>query len=741
VLDLISAFQILPASRLLRSVSGGKNLFSDLARLNSSVNSDDFDTECIIPLLRAVISNESDELLWEKAYIAVTESTPPPRPISSIQQTPWLRNTSSFANSSEYRKYTDDVLKEELGTMYVGIPEFFEAKFGEVIGLKPTAKVVFEKCKDGDEPIYRKNEGWRKWPHDANEPDVLHWFAGLSSQITTLADEHQFMRKTSRRPLAQPNQPVQGSTAERKLDIGFVDDSTAREDSKCHWSQILVPGELKRNPLADTASKAWLDLGRYAREVLAAQDTRRFVLGFTLCGSLMRLWQFDRLGGIASSQFNIHNEPLQFLSAILAFLRMDKELLGFDPTVVSVKGQRYIEIERGGQTERLIIDEVIRRAPCIVGRATTCWKAHREGDDSRALVIKDSWQYPEREEEGELLREATNKGVVNVARYYHHETVYVGNREDDIKSNVRNGLDIIKATNFKGGDSISSLNMNSVRVARNCQSSTAIRRKRSSSQTNAPMPPNKRSCSSSPTKLENGIRTFNRVHRRVILRDFGKPITKASSQVALLAALEKCIEGYQSLYEKAGMLQCDVSPGNLMINEEDDNSSWPAFLTDLDLAVKEQRDGFSGARGKTGTRAFMAIGVLLGEKHSFMHDLESFFWVLFWICIHYNGPDQGKAVPRFEKWNYANMEELAVLKSGTISDESIFLRITEETFTSYHLPLIPCVNRLRRRVFPNGERWKKPDPNLYSDMMKILRNAREDPLFSSTLGDNKYFSV
>jgi len=45
------------------------------------------------------------------------------------------------------------------------------------------------------------------------------------------------------------------------------------------------------------ASKAWLDLGTYAREVLATQDTRRFVLGFTLCGLLMRIWEFDRLGG------------------------------------------------------------------------------------------------------------------------------------------------------------------------------------------------------------------------------------------------------------------------------------------------------------------------------------------------------------------------------------------------------------------------------------------------------------
>ena len=64
------------------------------------------------------------------------------------------------------------------------------------------------------------------------------------------------------------------------MDIGFVNDSKARKDARCHWSQILVPGELKSNPFADKASEAWLDLGRYAREVLAAQYTRRFVLCF-----------------------------------------------------------------------------------------------------------------------------------------------------------------------------------------------------------------------------------------------------------------------------------------------------------------------------------------------------------------------------------------------------------------------------------------------------------------------------
>lgn len=53
------------------------------------------------------------------------------------------------------------------------------------------------------------------------------------------------------------------------------------------------------------------------------------------------------------------------------------------------------------------------------------------------------------------------------------------------------------------------------------------------------------------------------------------------------------------------------------------------FLIDLDLAVKTDRENASGAPSKTGTKVFMAIGALYGEDHNFMHDLESFFWVLF----------------------------------------------------------------------------------------------------------------
>ncbi|KAF4504605.1 hypothetical protein G6O67_008038 [Ophiocordyceps sinensis] len=410
---------------------------------------------------------------------------------------------------------------------------------------------------------------------------------------------------------------------------------------------------------------------------------------FTLCGSLMRVWEFDRLGGIASDKFDINTKAggQQFVTAILGFLYMDKDRLGFDPTIKTMSGgERYIEINRKGQTELLIIDKVISCAPCIAGRGTTCWKVHRKEDAKTPLVIKDSWQFTTRDEEGEMLQEATTKqDVVNVARYYHHETVRVRNLEDDVRDNVRGGLDVTTATTQRPF-------LTSAEKARN----------------------------------ENEVLP-NRVHRRVVLKDYGMRIYMAGSRTALLQALADCIKGHKSLLE-AGFLHRDISMNNLMVKEDGDNTSSPrGFLIDLDLAVTVRRQTVSGAQGRTGTRAFMAIGLLSGDQHSFMHDLESFFWVLFWVCIHYKGPGEGRVYKRYDKWNYLAADELAASKIGSVAMHRNFWRDVNKDFTAYYRPLIPVVEKLREVVFPQGKSWAQEDKEnkkLYSQMRKVLKDER-----------------
>ena len=94
--------------------------------------------------------------------------------------------------------------------------------------------------------------------------------------------------------------------------------------------------------------------------------------------------------------------------------------------------------------------------------------------------------------------------------------------------------------------------------------------------------------------------------------------------------------GHESLLE-AEFLPSDISLGSIMSNVAEEDG----FLIDLDLAIKITRDKPSGAPSKTGTKVFMGIGPLFGGEHKAKNDLESFFWSLVWLGVHWNEPGQG----------------------------------------------------------------------------------------------------
>jgi hypothetical protein len=429
----------------------------------------------------------------------------------------------------------------ELGTsLYIGVPGFVEAFFGGILNLQSIAKTVFKKCQEGDDPLFNKEAGgWQGWPSDANEDKVLEWFQRLMKKFLDLAESYA-LPSSRMRILRQPNKPVPGSVSKRKLDIGFVHQPKTRGQAEYDWSLILIPGELKSNPKEDTHESTWLDLARYAREVFTAQDTRRFVQGFTLCGSLMRLWEFDRLGGIASSAFDINKDGLDFVSAVWGYLWMTDEQLGFDPTITSEGVNRYMTITKEGKTERLVINDVIKPYHSVIGRGTVCWKAHREGDKSKQLlVVKDSWQYPERDEEGEYLLEVAKSEVNHVARYYHHETVRVGGKDDNIVDNVRKGLDIREAENAYKITAKIKKEEKKKKKKEGLHRSMAQLTIQSKTSLSLSMP----AVSAAPQENEADPPRSDRVHRRVILCDYGQPLYEASSRVAMLAALEGGIAG------------------------------------------------------------------------------------------------------------------------------------------------------------------------------------------------------
>ena len=111
----------------------------------------------------------------------------------------------------------------------------------------------------------------------------------------------------------------------------------------------------------------------------------------------------------------------------------------------------------------------------------------------------------------------------------------------------------------------------------------------------------------------------------------GQTISKFDSIPQLLMALRDAIKAHRSLYFDGNILHRDISENNIIITDPEEAGGFNGMLIDCDLSI--EIDGRrTGARQKTGTMEFMAIEVLREFDHTYRHDLESFFYVLIWIC-------------------------------------------------------------------------------------------------------------
>jgi hypothetical protein len=82
---------------------------------------------------------------------------------------------------------------------------------------------------DGSDPLF--SNGWRGWPQEAKQDDVLSWFADFTEKLAAFAEIYNSAPAPKPRPLAKPDELIAGSVGKWKMDIGFVDDPSARKTS------------------------------------------------------------------------------------------------------------------------------------------------------------------------------------------------------------------------------------------------------------------------------------------------------------------------------------------------------------------------------------------------------------------------------------------------------------------------------------------------------------------------------
>ncbi|CAB4390562.1 unnamed protein product [Rhizophagus irregularis] len=424
----------------------------------------------------------------------------------------------------------------------------------------------------------------------------------------------------------------------RKPDIVLVNRNHViqkRYEEVVYWSNIHVIEEIKCTCQSNNISTD-LELAGYVREIFGNQHNRRFVFGFTLCGGFMRVWLFDRSGGISLNRIDIYHDPTMFIRAITGFATMELFQLGYYTTIMDLLLRLgCIEIEKcdkqrpeNKKTERFALIEMIFHRAVISGRGTICWRAYHLDEDGKEMtdkefVIKDLWRSISRKNtEGNLLKRATNAlkhiSDTRIMKYYYHEDVTL----IDGKTQLRE--------------------------------------------------------------------PEYHIHTRLITSTCGKPIYHFNDQVELLTALYDAIEGHQNLFRIANILHGDISLYNIMIGADGQG-----FIIDLDYAIDLGFDQSSATDcnqkkdalcHRTGTLPFMAIEILNhNAKHTFQHDLEFFFYVLCWICSEYEGP-RGKLCARdckrknLMKWVEGFPETISIFKSGMLLD---FERNVLETFSPY----------------------------------------------------------
>lgn len=165
----------------------------------------------------------------------------------------------------------------------------------------------------------------------------------------------------------------------------------------------------------------------------------------------------------------------------------------------------------------------------------------------------------------------------------------------------------------------------------------------------------------------------------------------------------------------------------MVILDHQDEGQPKGILIDLDSAI-ELAEGSETEFGITGTRPFMAIGVLKSECHAYRHDLESFLYVFLWTIIT-NRTDDPPETSKLRQWSSGDWNELAARKSVDM-DRDRFPDILKEFAPEFH-SLKSLADGLRQILFPlrDGAIWTGTDglpaavDTLYDGMIHAFEGA------------------
>ncbi|KFY42124.1 hypothetical protein V495_04665 [Pseudogymnoascus sp. VKM F-4514 (FW-929)] len=443
--------------------------------------------------------------------------------------------------------------------------------------------------------------------------------------------------------------------------------TSSPSDSQTKWDHVHVIGQFNHRGSV-SYQDGLLHLCRSAYQVFVNQPTRLFLHGFYIRGSLTEPWVFDRSGLYCSDMFDIESDVIQFLSVISGYQRMTDQELGNLGIIETDGDGSYIHLDNA---EKPSLGKLYLESQPIARR--------------------------ERLVEDELLRLAGEKCVWGALSLDYYNEI-----EDT--SNLRRSLQWGSHRKF---------------------TSEGIREKHEI------IEEQRRETSSDVDGLakyteETGDYFQNYILACIVTSPVGRSLRTFHSLLELLQVFRDAIKCHKSLYYNAKILHQDISPGNIIILDGQDEGKPKGVLIDLDSAI--QLSDIPEEAGVTGTRPFIATGVLKNEYHTYRHDLESFLYVFLWTVIT-NHADDPPEKSKLRQWSKGSWEELAARKSFDMGQDS-FHDVLEEFAVEFE-SLKPLAESLHRIIFPirDGVIWAGTDGSpeavdkLYGEMIGAFEEA------------------
>ncbi|KAJ2927859.1 hypothetical protein H1R20_g9244, partial [Candolleomyces eurysporus] len=186
----------------------------------------------------------------------------------------------------------------------------------------------------------------------------------------------------------------------------------------------------------------------------------------------------------------------------------------------------------------------------------------------------------------------------------------------------------------------------------------------------------------------------NRVETRLVMKAYGKSVTRFTSAMQVLCALRDAIAGHMEMYNKKGILHRDVSIHNVLFGKPGAEPGFRGVLIDFDVATRRGVETTRPEDWLIGTRLYQSIAVLSSGEYrdplprDHLDDLESFLYVLVHIMFAYDSQGVLQSLPNtLHTWHDESPGTAARLKQGFLTWKTPPIAVEERW-------PIPCINLL-----------------------------------------------